>query len=86
MPVNREGYLVHFRSDDPDARYRTYACANRVGLDALILHLTGRTADSYPQDSRGLPKIPPMLLGPGAGFRARLVIAHPLHIWTGEIE
>lgn len=65
--INRTGYLVMdgCKSLEP----RTYACASRVSLDALILHLTSRTAASYPLDRRGLPCIP------------GISIAHPFHIW-----
>jgi hypothetical protein len=67
--INRSGYLVNYRH--PQDGLRTYACADRDSLDALILHLTGREASTFPRDSRGLPVM-------GA---FGITIAHPVHIW-----
>lgn len=66
--INRTGYLVtHTREDHS---LRTYACADRASLSALIFYLTGRTVDTYPIDqTRNLP----MVMG--------LLIADSLHIW-----
>lgn len=66
--INRTGYLVtHTRED---ASRRTYACADRASLSALIFYLTGRTMDTFHIDqTRNLP----MVMG--------LLIADNLHIW-----
>jgi hypothetical protein len=78
MSINKEGYLVTFKTYDsgaPSAR-RTYACTDRDGLDALILHLTGREAGTFGPSStqHELPQVPGMS------------IAFPLHIWSGDGE
>lgn len=70
--VNRHGYLVAYRHYQKGLR--TYACTDRYALYALILHLTGREASTYPLDSRGLPRVPD----------SQLVISERLHIWSTE--
>lgn len=66
--INRTGYFITHTSDDHSLR--TYACADRASLSALIFYLTGRTVDTYPIDqTRNLPVVP--------GVR----IADKCHIW-----
>lgn len=66
--INKTAYLVSRRKD---GELRTYACASLDGLHELILHLTGREADTFPQDTRGLPN----------AQNHGISIAYPLHIW-----
>ena len=68
VEVNENGYLLTVLAEG----IRTYACADRGALDALILRLTDRRADSFPQDHRGLPSI------------VSIRIAHPVHIYTSR--
>jgi hypothetical protein len=69
MPnVNKSGYLVSSRKD---GSLKTYACSNCKGLNDLIFHLTGREADTFPKDTRGLPRVD----------NFQIVIGYPLHIW-----
>lgn len=69
MPnINASAFLVQSRKD---GSLKTYACASREGLEDLILHLTGREADTFPRDTRGLPSLE----------SCGITIAYPLHIW-----
>jgi hypothetical protein len=69
MPnVNKSGYWVQSHKD---GSLKTYACSSLKGLKDLILHLTGREADTFSKDTRGLPNL--QSLG--------ITIAYPLHIW-----
>lgn len=67
--INRTGYWVTHTRDDRSNR--TYACADRASLSALIFYLTGRTVDTFPIDQtrHQLPVVP------------GLSIADHLHIW-----
>lgn len=69
--ITRTGFLVTWHGDKLGTR--TYACTDRPGLDALILHLTGRRADSFPIDKRGLPQ------------PRQMAIAEGLHIYGSGI-
>lgn len=66
--INKSAYWVSSRKD---GSLKIYTCANRKGLNDLILHLTGREASTFPLDARGLPNL--QNLG--------IMIAYPLHIW-----
>lgn len=70
--VNKSGFWVEY--DHPKEGLRTYACADRKGLDGLIYHLTGRDVSTFMLDSRGLPNL--------AALRIR--IAPDLHIWSAS--
>lgn len=73
MPLNRNGYLLTYKKAASDTQFsysKTYACTNLIALEKLILRLTGRSADTFPLDSRYLPK------------SKDFVIAYPLHIWS----
>jgi hypothetical protein len=73
VDVNRHGYLVTLSGElrAQDTHPRTYACADRAGLDHLIQRLTGRKASTFALDERGIPSVPDM------------TIAYPLHIYGG---
>lgn len=64
--VNKEGYLVTWKLGEGGPR--TFACADRTALDALIYYLTGREASTL-NVRGGLPAL------------SGLTIAHPFHIW-----
>lgn len=64
--VNKSGYQVTIKVDDG---YRSYGVTGWNALSALIFYLTGRDAQTFPQDDQGTPKVP--------GLR----IAYPFHIW-----
>lgn len=74
--INKTGYLVtHTYRDDTQplgVSTRTYACTDREALDRLIIHLTGRSVDTYPKitGTNGLPSI------------AGISVAYPLHIYS----
>lgn len=55
VDINRNAYFVIYYG--PEGR-RTYACADRASLDALITHRTGRAIDTFMLDARGLPVVP----------------------------
>lgn len=64
--VNKSGYLVDIKTKDG---YRSYGVTGWNALSALILYLTGRDAQTFPEDDRGIPNVPGMRIG------------HPFHIW-----
>lgn len=64
------GYLLNFEAKDGR---RTYACADRVSLIALIKRLTGRDEETFLKDDRGLPEAPVLFN-----------IAAPLHIYWND--
>lgn len=64
------GYIVHSDLDRAVGR-RTYACTDLAALADLILHLTGRAADTFPQED-GIPVI------------TRVHIGYPFQIWNSD--
>lgn len=70
--VNKSGFWVQY--DHPKDGLRTYACADRQGLDGLVYHLTGRDVSTFALDSRGLPSVSAL----------RIRIATDLHIWSSN--
>jgi hypothetical protein len=71
ITINRGGYQVISRLDGSS---RTYFCTDRGALDFLILKLTGREADTFPLDVRGLPSI------------SGVTIGHPLHFYSSTTK
>lgn len=55
VDINRNAYFVHHRAPEG---LRTYACADRTGLDACLSHLSGRAINTFLLDGRGLPIVP----------------------------
>lgn len=72
--VNKSGYLLTFRHHKDGLR--TYAASDLPGLEGLIYHLTGREMSTFAKDSRGLPSVEHL----------GIVIAYPVHIWTGASD
>lgn len=66
VKVNKSGYQVTSRVG---GTIRTYACSDRAGLDALILHLTNRSVTTFTQNANGLPQI------------ENIWIQYPFHIY-----
>ena len=53
--VNRDGFLVTYRTSD---KIRTYGCSDRAALDALILRLTGKHTEKLTtEDLNSLPHV-----------------------------
>jgi hypothetical protein len=72
ISIQHDGYLVTWHGDKLGTC--TYACTDRPGLDALILHLTGRSVTTFPIDKRGLPQ------------PRQMAIAEGLHIYGSRMS
>ena len=68
MNINNEGFYVRYQREN---RFVSFACTDRESLNALILFLTSRNSDSFPQTEEGLSIVTNMTINPD------------FHIWGG---
>jgi hypothetical protein len=69
MAINRNGFLV--QDERNEAEPRTYACADKEGLEILISKLTGRELGSFVESEHSF-SIP------------RIRVAKGLHIYSSD--